>query len=134
MTDEIEVEYIPAARIERGKKFEVARTRALAKTSRKEMVRLFREATPEAFDVIYSIMTDPAESAHNRLVAAELILARGWGRPRPAEDVQTDIIDDLPFNKLSDRELKQLEKLLLTLLEEKRKKEEEMLQKMSIGS
>ena len=50
-----------------------------------EVMRLAREASPEAVKTLVAIMSDPGEDARARIVAAQTILDRAWGKPKEAQ-------------------------------------------------
>ncbi len=69
-----------------------------------EVVRLAREASPEAMRAMIEIMRNPDEETRARIVAIEGILNRAYGRPRDMKDEAPAPIFDA--NKMSERQLK----------------------------
>ena len=46
-----------------------------------EMMRLARQFTPEATQILIDIVRDPCEEARNRIVAIGMLYDRAWGKP-----------------------------------------------------
>ena len=50
-----------------------------------EVVRLARAASPEMIRHLIAIASDPGEDTRARIVAAQTILDRAWGKPKEAQ-------------------------------------------------
>lgn len=67
-----------------------------------ELRTAFRAEGPRALDVLVAVMTDPEARTADRIRAAEIILDRGYGKPRQAVDLdasnipQVVIVGDVP--------------------------------------
>ena len=54
-----------------------------------EMMRLARQFTPQATQILIDIASDPGEEARSRIVAIGMLYDRAWGKPKdydPATD------------------------------------------------
>ncbi len=49
----------------------------------------FQTAGPEALDMLLAVMRDKKARAADRIRAAEIILDRGWGKPRQAVEIDS---------------------------------------------
>jgi hypothetical protein len=49
-----------------------------------EMQRMARACTPRLVELLRAIAEDRAENSRNRVVAAGMLLERGWGKPKQA--------------------------------------------------
>ena len=56
----------------------------------KDVAKLARRHTAEAIDTLHAIMSDNDANPAVRVVAAEALLNRGWGKPKQAVDVSID--------------------------------------------
>lgn len=57
---------------------------------RKTIPEVFRAAAPEAAEVLINIMNDNAAPLSLRAKCAEIILDRGYGKPRQSVEVETE--------------------------------------------
>jgi hypothetical protein len=47
-----------------------------------EMMRLARQFTPEATQILIDIVRDPSEDSRNKIVAVGMLYERAWGKPK----------------------------------------------------
>jgi hypothetical protein len=46
------------------------------------MMRLARQFTPEATQILIDIVRDPSEDSRNKIVAVGMLYERAWGKPK----------------------------------------------------
>ena len=72
----------------------------IARKPRLELESLARSYTKTAIRTLAGIMNDEGMAPLARLAAAQALLDRGWGRPRPAETHTLDNGCSQPFTKV----------------------------------
>ena len=77
-----------------------------------EVLRLAREAAPRIIQILIDIAQDPAEDSRARIVAAQEVLGRAFGRVPMEVKADSAPMPALDVSKLSDRELSILMKAL----------------------
>jgi hypothetical protein len=80
-----------------------------------EMMRLARQFSPEATQILIDIARDPSEESRNKIVAIGMLFDRGWGKAReydPSEDKEEEVRPRFDPSLFTREQLAQIETTL----------------------